>query len=176
MKQSWGLLFDLDQTLVLTRALQQLRDRRQWSHIDAHLHLTRLPSEDTLTFLQHIRPLVRLGIVTSSPRRYAESVVAHHHLNIPVLAAWQDTPGKHKPDPEPLLFAARKLALPPSRCIHVGDQDNDIVAAHRAGMLSLYLSWDGSVATPGVISLYPHTVCQHWQDVLTCIQEALREE
>jgi HAD superfamily hydrolase (TIGR01509 family) len=175
MKQVWGLLLDLDQTLVLTEALQSLRDQgHQWPQVLAQLHLTQLPP-NTLAFLQRVRPHLQLGIVTSSPRHYAEKLVAHHRLALPVLAAYHDTPGKHKPDPEPLLYAARKLGLPPSRCLHVGDQAKDIIASHRAGMIPIGLSWDSSLDTR-TLSNYPHTLCNNWQDVLTHIRKSIREE
>jgi HAD superfamily hydrolase (TIGR01509 family) len=172
MKEPWALLFDLDQTLVLTEALQPLRDQRQWKQIHTHFHKTSLPPH-TLAFLQRIRPHFQHGIVTSSPRFYAERLIAHHHLELAVLAAYHDTPGKHKPDPEPLLFAARKIGVSPSRCIHIGDHAKDIIAAHNAGMIAIGLSWDGLLDT-GMISQYPHTLCTHWQDVLACLKRIVQ--
>lgn len=173
MKTSWALLFDLDQTLVLTEALKPLRDQYQWKQIHTHFHKTSLPP-DTLTFLQRVRPHFQLGIVTSSPRFYAERLVAHHHLDLSVLAAYHDTPRKHKPDPEPLLFAARKIGMPPSRCIHIGDHAKDIIAAHNAGMVAIGLSWDSLLDTYA-ISSYSHTLCAHWQDVLVCLRHIIQE-
>ncbi|MCX8038245.1 MAG: HAD family phosphatase [Candidatus Sumerlaeia bacterium] len=42
-----------------------------------------------------------------------------------------------KPDPEIFLLAARRLALPPRRLVVIEDTVNGIIAANRAGMLSV---------------------------------------
>src|SRR5437667_1822015 len=113
MKPSWAILLDLDETLVRTKAIEAYRKKRDWSRIHQHFDQTELPMH-TLKFLERIRPHVSLGVVTSSPRSYAERLLAYHQLSVPVLAAYHDTPGKHKPEPDPLLFAANRLCLSPS--------------------------------------------------------------
>jgi phosphoglycolate phosphatase len=45
-----------------------------------------------------------------------------------------DTTPHSKPHPAPLLEAARQLALPPNRCVYVGDDKRDIIAGRAAGM------------------------------------------
>ena len=45
-----------------------------------------------------------------------------------------DTTPHAKPHPEPLFEAARRLALPPSECLYVGDDLRDIQAGRAAGM------------------------------------------
>lgn len=48
---------------------------------------------------------------------------------------------KHKPEPDPLLDAARMMDLYPYECVYVGDSPYDIQAAHAAGMDSIAVSW-----------------------------------
>jgi beta-phosphoglucomutase-like phosphatase (HAD superfamily) len=43
----------------------------------------------------------------------------------------------HKPHPEPLLLAAKKLNINPSECVYVGDSATDIVAARASGMKAI---------------------------------------
>src|SRR5436309_16097559 len=105
MSPLWAILLDLDETLVRTQAIEAYRKKPYWSIIHRYFDQTRLPMH-TLPFLERIRPHFVLGIVTSSPRIYAERLIAYHRLSIPVLAAYHDTPGKHKPEPDPLLYAA----------------------------------------------------------------------
>jgi phosphoglycolate phosphatase-like HAD superfamily hydrolase len=44
------------------------------------------------------------------------------------------TTRRTKPFPDPLLYAAEKLGLPPANCLMVGDTTVDMRAAKQAGM------------------------------------------
>lgn len=44
---------------------------------------------------------------------------------------------KHKPHPESLLLAAKKLKIKPNEAIYVGDAKSDMLAAKAAGMISI---------------------------------------
>jgi len=46
-----------------------------------------------------------------------------------------------KPDPEGALLIARRLGVSPSDCVVVGDSDNDILTARRAGMRAVGVLW-----------------------------------
>lgn len=52
-----------------------------------------------------------------------------------------DTVGRGKPDPAPLLHAAKLLSVAPASCFYVGDFATDIIAAKAAGMRSVAVSW-----------------------------------
>lgn len=82
-----------------------------------------------------------LGIVTS---RIQESVFELPQLaklknRFKVVVAFPDTT-HHKPHPEPLLLAAQKLHVKPEECIYIGDVENDVIAAHAAGMMVIIYS------------------------------------
>ena len=47
----------------------------------------------------------------------------------------------HKPDPAPLLHAAKQVGVAPGDCVYVGDDERDIIAARAAGMSSLVALW-----------------------------------
>jgi hypothetical protein len=114
--QQWGVLIDLDQTLVETSALAELRSQRKWVQAYQALHLTTL-----FPGLQDVRnhPALSLGIVTTSPRPYAERLVAYHRYRIRVVVAYHDV-SRQKPFPDPLLKAAEQLGIPVARCFHIG--------------------------------------------------------
>ena len=58
-----------------------------------------------------------------------------------VIVSKGDT-DKHKPDPEPLLLAMKKMGLDsPERILYVGDSVFDIQAAHNGGFLSAAVGW-----------------------------------
>ena len=67
-----AILFDLDETLVLTSALEPLRKLRNWPRVYANFAQTELPPE-TLKFVSDLRALgdVEIGVVTKAPRPYA---------------------------------------------------------------------------------------------------------
>ena len=59
-----------------------------------------------------------------------------------------DTLPQRKPDPEPLLHACRQLGIEPSRTLMVGDSPNDALAARRAGIPVLLVTYGYSAETP----------------------------
>ena len=82
------------------------------------------------------------GIVTNKSKRFTEPMVASVQLFASAQAVISgDTTAYSKPHPEPLLEAARRLQLPPSDCIYVGDDKRDIDAAKAAGMPSYAAAW-----------------------------------
>ncbi|MFM9268793.1 HAD-IA family hydrolase [Halomonas elongata] len=80
------------------------------------------------------------GIVTNKPRAYAAPLVAELGLRPDALLCADDLPVK-KPDPAPLLEAARRLGVAPERCWYVGDHRRDIEAAHAAGMTAVAVGY-----------------------------------
>ncbi len=81
----------------------------------------------------------KLGIVTSRnsqglTKRYFP--FAHTEKYFPVRVTVEDVT-HHKPHPEPLLLAAKRLRLKPSECVYTGDSHTDIDAGHSAGMKTI---------------------------------------
>ena len=78
------------------------------------------------------------GIVTNKHSRFAEPVVAGTGLatRSRVLVCG-DTTARAKPFPDPLLEAARRLAVDPAHCLYVGDDLRDIQAGRAAGMVTV---------------------------------------
>ncbi len=52
-----------------------------------------------------------------------------------------DDTTKHKPDPEPVLFALDRLGVAPARAAFVGDSPFDIAAGNAAGVYSVGALW-----------------------------------
>jgi phosphoglycolate phosphatase len=85
---------------------------------------------------------LRWGIVTNKALDLAEPLAGAMGLwpRAAALVSGSCTPYT-KPHPEPLLEAARRLALEPARCVYVGDDRRDMVAARAAGMGALAARW-----------------------------------
>ena len=82
------------------------------------------------------RQPVPWGIVTNKPRIYTDLLLRELRINAAAVVCPEDL-GVSKPDPAPLLLAARQLATPPEQCLYVGDHLRDIEAGRRAGMQTL---------------------------------------
>jgi HAD superfamily hydrolase (TIGR01549 family) len=152
----WAVVFDLDETLVLTSALEPLRRKGRWAEVYAAFSRTELPL-GTLDFLKKISQQARIGVVTKAPRSYAEKLLAFHRIKMPVIAAYHDVK-RVKPNPDALLLASHKLGIEPSKCIYVGDDGNDVLAARSAGFAPVGVCW-GARMDIGLES-----VCTSWDE------------
>lgn len=76
-----------------------------------------------------------LGVVTSCPRRLAESVLERHGYlpHVRALVTSEDGPGK--PDPAPVRVAMQRLSV--RRAWMLGDNPSDVLAARAAGVVPL---------------------------------------
>lgn len=78
------------------------------------------------------------GVVTNKMQRFTDPLTRAMPLFASARAIVSgDTTPHAKPHPEPLFEAARRLGLPPQRCLYVGDDERDIVAGHAAGMATV---------------------------------------
>ena len=115
---------------------------------------------------------LRLGMVTSKRERSARRGLARYGFErrFDVLVFHDDT-ARHKPDPEPLVLAARRAGVTPESCAYVGDSIHDVAAGRAAGMLTIAALWgpfphaDLEAAGPDALAAAP-------ADVLTILERA----
>jgi phosphoglycolate phosphatase len=82
------------------------------------------------------------GIVTNKATRFSAPLVRSLGLMPPATAlVCGDTTPHAKPHPEPLLEAARRLGVPASACLYVGDDLRDVQAGRAAGMATVAVHW-----------------------------------
>ncbi len=89
-------------------------------------------AREALEFLKNAG--IRRGCVTNKAARFTEPLLRH----LGVLEDFQvvvsgDTLEKQKPDPAPLIYAARALDVAPADSLMVGDSVSDVTAARAAG-------------------------------------------
>jgi len=78
------------------------------------------------------------GIVTNKPRWLTEPLLRQIGLYDRAACVLSgDSLPLRKPDPLPLLTAARTLGIEPARCLYLGDALRDMQAARSAGMVAL---------------------------------------
>jgi pyrophosphatase PpaX len=87
----------------------------------------------------------RLGIVTAKRHRTVSLAFARIpwlEEQFEVVIGHEDTE-RHKPDPEPVLEALRRLDVQPDEAAYVGDSPFDIRAGKDAGTFAIAVSWGG---------------------------------
>lgn len=83
-----------------------------------------------------------VGVVTSKRAVLAtKSLKAHGLFDVFACVNGAEDSTAHKPDPDPLLTAAKKLGVSPDRCVYVGDSPYDLQAAHAANMPCVGVAW-----------------------------------
>lgn len=83
-----------------------------------------------------------VGVVTSKRAVLAtKSLKAHGLFDVFACVNGAEDSTAHKPDPDPLLTAAKKLGVSPDRCVYVGDSLYDLQAAHAANMPCVGVAW-----------------------------------
>lgn len=136
-KEIQAIIFDLDNTLLQTDHLESYREQElaiKDTSLIKEEHIIIHPS--LLTQLQQID--IKVGIVTRSPRKYAESLLSAYGYPYDCLVAAKDTL-RSKPAPDPLLKCAIKLKVKPEYIVNIGDQKTDLQAGNKAGMMSLHI-------------------------------------
>jgi len=104
-------------------------DSRPYSHVEPVLAALR-------------RQGVRLACVTNKPVRHTRLLLDALSLAYAFdVVVGGDTLAQRKPDPEPLRFACRRLAVDESNAVYVGDSMTDCRAAAGAGMAMVLVSY-----------------------------------
>lgn len=85
---------------------------------------------------------VALGVITNKLERFAfpmvERIFSDFHIQTTIAA---NTLAFKKPHKEPALESARRVGLPPERCLMVGDDLRDITCGASAGMRTAAVTW-----------------------------------
>ncbi|HIE1692481.1 TPA: HAD hydrolase-like protein [Pseudomonas aeruginosa] len=142
-------LFDLDDTLIITSDLEDIRHQGRNDDTDEYREelVERLEGNKdrvryTQCLLDSIRtenPQIKIGIFTRAPRAYVETVLewAYPGYNWDVIIAFEDV--EHtKPNGEGIDIAMRICEVEYIDCVAlVGDSEFDIRAAYHAGVVSI---------------------------------------
>lgn len=138
LSAEFGLKQDIYLTALMRRheasfdleSFNQFRYAYYWKNIQPEHRL--LPS--TQGMLSQLKKDYELGLVTSSNRFSLQNTLSREELSLFDVTLTADDCTNGKPDPEPLLQAARVLGKEPVDCLYVGDGLHDALAARAAGM------------------------------------------
>jgi HAD superfamily hydrolase (TIGR01549 family) len=119
-----NLLFRLNDTLRRWRGLRRPDD---------FVAMTGTPE-----MLHELAGRYRLAVVTSRSRKEADRFLARYGLSDLFYAIiTRDDVSRLKPHPMPVVAAGRKIGLPLSQCVMVGDTNVDVRSAKAAGALAV---------------------------------------
>jgi HAD superfamily phosphatase (TIGR01681 family) len=140
------VLFDLDNTLVATSKLQEIRESGDYEGLTEEKLATSFVYKPVRRMLEALQEKgVRLGIVSNGGRTYVDRVLKFHGLSdfFDVVVTYTDVKaaGK-KPKPDGIVLASKLMGvdLTPD-VLFVGDHTDDIEAAYRAGVKPVVPSW-----------------------------------
>lgn len=140
-----AVIFDLDNTLAHTTALEDIRNRRDYDAITDDVLKTIAPYPKCRDFMTRlIEKGVKIGIVTNSGHRYAKKILDHLDLpGIETIVTYTDVGANGiKPAPDGIIKAISDLGLSPGNdIIYIGDHAIDVEAAYKAGVKPVVVSW-----------------------------------
>jgi 2-phosphoglycolate phosphatase len=111
--------------------------------------------EDVLAQLDAHR--IPWGVITNKPRWLTEPLMQQLGLYQRAACVLSgDSLPVRKPDPLPLLTAARQLQIEPARCLYLGDALRDMQAARAANMVALGASF-GYISAHDDVKAWPVT-------------------
>ncbi len=141
-----AVIFDLDETLLDTTMLRTDREHGHWrrlatrldevrpyAHMESSLQAADLPARARAMGF-------RIGILTHSPRWYAERLLDAFGIRCDALVTGSDGYAP-KPDPSSLGAIAEELGVPIEECIMVGDDAADVGAAQNIGAVCIGVAW-----------------------------------
>jgi pyrophosphatase PpaX len=112
----------------------------------------------------------RLGVVTAKRRSTVELAFASvplGHLFEAVVGG--DETERHKPDPQPLLLAAKRMHARPDETAYVGDSPFDVLAAKAAGMHSVAVTWGGIHDRAKLEAVEPDAIVDRAEELLAVL-------
>ena len=112
------------------------------------------------------------GVVTNKPEYLTRPLLEALDLaDECAVAVGGGTTTHTKPHPEPMIYAADRLAVKPRACVMLGDDPRDIQAAHGAGMTGLAAAWGYFPADEDLDAWGAAAILQSPADLLGWIDE-----
>ena len=107
-----------------------------------HDRLTRAYADAIETVADLFRAGYRIGVVTSKASDIANRSLAFVGLDryLEIVVGF-DATERHKPDPEPVLYALNALQVNPTEAVFVGDSPHDMYAGNAAGVITVGALW-----------------------------------
>lgn len=164
-----AIIFDLDQTLVDSSIADTLRRQRKWQEVYDLISQFAVYEGINQLIEDVLLHEIPVCIVTSSHSVYCNKVLAEHNLNIVQRVCYHDT-NKHKPYPDPINEAIKRLGVDKNSIISIGDDPRDITASKRAGIYSIAATW-GAADRAALIEAEPDLICDSVEELSSFIRK-----
>ena len=149
----YGIIFDLDQTLLDTSIAEQYRRARNWRKVYDLIPAFK-PYENLIEIVgDQVDKGLSASIVTNSPESYCRKIVNYWAIPVSNMVCYHDT-RRHKPEPEPFRLALERMKVEKNCAISFGDKNEDIMASNSAGIDSVFCSWGADENSTSVNAKY----------------------
>lgn len=113
----------------------------------------------------------KLGIVTAKRHRTVALALDRFPWlrdQFDIVVAHEDTE-RHKPEPEPVLYAVERLGADSSAAAYVGDSPFDIRAAKAAGVFAIGVGWGGIHSADVLLAEEPDAFIRDPEELLDVV-------
>jgi len=116
-----------------------------------------------------------MALVTSKSIDLAHRALEYAGLSasIDVVVGLESTE-RHKPNPDPVLFALRALGAEASNAAFIGDSPHDMLAGNAAGVVTVAALW-GPFSRQTLLATSPTTLAEHIRDIPGIIDRLARD-
>lgn len=128
-----AVIIDIDMTLVDSSVTEHHRRQRNWPFVYSMIPQYGLHPDIPHLISELQRKGMKIAFVSSSPRPYCERILTHFKFPYSALVAYHDTQ-MHKPNSQPFMKALSLIQIDPSKCISLGDDVKDVLAAKASGL------------------------------------------
>lgn len=105
------------------------------------------------------------GVVTNKASQYTLKLLAEMNLlDRCATVVCPDHVTHTKPDPEPVLLAAKQIGVAPERCLYAGDHRRDVESGLAAGMTTVAARYGYLGADENVTDWNAHHIIDHGRD------------
>ncbi|CDG89901.1 HAD hydrolase-like protein [Xenorhabdus bovienii] len=141
-----AVFFDLDNTLISTDSLKQIRESGNSSDLTHNaLSQTKIYSKSKY-LLNYLKSHdIKTALITNSPKKYVQSLLEYYSIKdlFNEVITYNDVLSNGaKPSPKGIEMALGRLGLTRgSKVVYFGDDDKDFIAAYSAGIKPLAPAW-----------------------------------
>ncbi len=138
LRRNFARLLDTGDTARIEAAVEAYRERFGTIGL-----FENAPYDGITTALDTLRGMGhRLFVVTAKPQGYAEQILAHFELTPRFESVSGSAMDGSLDDKAVQIDLLReRFSLDATHCVMIGDRDNDLLAARRAGVKSLAVTW-----------------------------------
>lgn len=112
-----------------------------FDHYKNHLCVQTRLYEGSKEILHYLKPKYKLALITNKPYPFVRPILQRLGIDIFDLVLGGESLPQKKPHPLPLVHACEHFGIRPHETVMVGDSSNDFIAAQKAGIEIVLVSY-----------------------------------